>query len=59
VDKREAFTHNGGIRTLASPEFKHDIALRVLTAVNSPTKKTAAPQRRTFPIKPLPKPKQR
>ncbi len=53
VDKRENFTHNGGIRTLASPEFKHDIALRVVSASKQPPKKARPTELRPIPIKPL------
>src|SRR5207302_11440139 len=31
VGKRENFVHNGGIRAFVSPEFKQDIALRVVS----------------------------
>jgi hypothetical protein len=57
VDKREGFTHNGGIRTLVSPEFKHDIALRVVSTEKQPTKKGKPGEPRQTPLKPLKNPK--
>jgi hypothetical protein len=53
IDKRESFTHNGGIRTLVSPEFQYDIALRVLATGRQATKKGRPAPSRQNTLRPL------
>ena len=56
IDKRESFTHNGGTRTLVSPEFKQDIALRVVSTAKQSAKKVRPGELREPLLKPLKKP---